>query len=816
MSSPSRPAPRRPNPGRQTQGRGRGRGQPNRPQRQPPAKFKGNEADLLGQIFDCSDYKQADTFVNTLKRISEYIGAHYEHGGDIRSSILQGTTITLTIPTAPVFADPIAPTVAEQTLQLIFKGKIDVYIKRETMLQDNIQKAYSLILGQCTDLLQSKLKQQAQWAAISSSQDAIELIGLIKTITFKFEDQKFLPLALYQSKANLYSLRQGNMSNHDYLQRFQNLVDVATAYNGQLYDQAIIDIATERAHPGTQYSALSDPQQLAIQSASAELYHATMFIFQSDRRRYGKLSEEFENSFTKGNDDYPDNLVSAYHLINEYKCWKPPSSTPDPTGVAFSQKGAKGKQDKPKDDSWHKKATCHNCGKLGHIRPNCPKLSDSDDKDSDKADSSSSKSKEHDSADKSKKKTSFTQQRSNTTTITDSDDDGELETQFLNFGFCTTTKKPPNLRNLILLDNQSTVDLFCNRQLVSHVWDAKDSMTVHGNGGSLTTTTKAYVRNYGEVWFHKDAITNILALINVRDKFRVTYDSEGPGVFIVHKPTGPNLLFEMHRDGLHYHDTNNRQLSLVSTVSKQAEGFSKLQVLQAKKARDFQAAVGHPSTKDLKAIVQNNQIANCPVSPADIDRAETIYGPSVPILKGKTTRQAPHRVVSDYVAVPPEILSANKNVTLSGDIFFVNSVPFFATVSDHIKFTTSEQLKNRKLPQILTASTHVQAVYEARGFKIATMLMDREFVPMKHDLASAGIQLNTTAANEHVPKIERQIRVIKERVRATRHTLPFKLIPLLMLIELVYCSTLWINAFPPQRRRFPPLQPSQHHDRHTI
>ncbi len=76
--------------------------------------------------------------------------------------------------------------------------------------------------------------------------------------------------------------------------------------------------------------------------------------------------------------------------------------------------------------------------------------------------------------------------------------------------------------------------------------------------------------------------------------------------------------------------------------------------------------------------------------------------------------------------------------------------------------------------------------------------MDREFVPMKHELASAGIMLNTTAANEHVPKIERQIRVIKERVRATRHSLPFKLIPLLMLIELIYSSTLWINAFPPK------------------
>jgi hypothetical protein len=63
---------------------------------------------------------------------------------------------------------------------MIFKGEIDAYIKRKTMLEDNIQKAYSLVLGQCTDLLQSKLKQQTQWATIAQDQDAIELIGLIK------------------------------------------------------------------------------------------------------------------------------------------------------------------------------------------------------------------------------------------------------------------------------------------------------------------------------------------------------------------------------------------------------------------------------------------------------------------------------------------------------------------------------------------------------------------------------------------------------------------------------------------------------------
>ena len=137
-------------------------------------------------------------------------------------------------------------------------------------------------------------------------------------------------------------------------------------------------------------------------------------------------------------------------------------------------------------------------------------------------------------------------------------------------------------------------------------------------------------------------------------------------------------------------------------------------------------------------------------------------------------------------------------MTLFGDIFFINKVPFFAIISDHIKFTTTEHIANHKLKQLVLASLHVQAIYAARDFNVKVMIMDGEFVPLKHDLAIAGIFLNTTAANEHVPKIERLIRVIKEREHATRHTLSFKEIPLVMLVNLVYSTTIWLNAFPPK------------------
>ena len=95
------------------------------------------------------------------------------------------------------------------------------------------------------------------------------------------------------------------------------------------------------------------------------------------------------------------------------------------------------------------------------------------------------------------------------------------------FGFCTVNKKNKiQLQNVLLLDSCSTVDLFCNKNLVTKIWTSKSSMTVKGNGGDLKTHQKAHVANYGEVWFDKRSITNIMLLKNVSEKFIVTYDSD--------------------------------------------------------------------------------------------------------------------------------------------------------------------------------------------------------------------------------------------------------------------------------------------------
>ena len=60
---------------------------------------------------------------------------------------------------------------------------------------------------------------------------------------------------------------------------------------------------------------------------------------------------------------------------------------------------------------------------------------------------------------------------------------------------------------------------------------------------------------------------------------------------------------------------------------------------------------------------------NCPVTVADIEQAEKIFSPSVPILKRKTVHKTPDPVAMDYITVPKSILAANKNITLFSDIF---------------------------------------------------------------------------------------------------------------------------------------------------
>ena len=89
--------------------------------------------------------------------------------------------------------------------------------------------------------------------------------------------------------------------------------------------------------------------------------------------------------------------------------------------------------------------------------------------------------------------------------------------------------------------------------------------------------------------------------------------------------------------------------------------------------------LGYPSVVDLKTIIKMNVIWDNPVTESDIKLIKCLYGPDIPTTKGKTTRQCPHKQVSDVVSIPHKLCDAQYNVCLYIDIMYVNGIPFLTT-----------------------------------------------------------------------------------------------------------------------------------------
>jgi hypothetical protein len=194
-------------------------------------------------------------------------------------------------------------------------------------------------------------------------------------------------------------------------------------------------------------------------------------------------------------------------------------------------------------------------------------------------------------------------------------------------------------------------------------------------------------------------------------------------------------------------------------------------------------------------------LKDCPVIHQDVDVALKVWGNQVPMLKGKTVRQKPPVVTEDVVQVPKEIRLLHRCVTLVIDIFFVNSISYFASLSLRICFLSVTHMSDRKAPTIFKALNNMHNFCLQRGFQIVFIKGDGEFKPLQDLIQSElydGPTLNLASANEHVPEVKRKIRVIKERVRAVRYSVPCpcNALPALVRIHSVLFVTKQLNLFP--------------------
>ena len=222
---------------------GGGRGRTYTNNNKPATKKVGLCKDLEANIFDFGTKTAADLMRTTQEKIVQYVGAKF--GGDIANELQNRSTVVIPLPTYPTTAlsrhstrevlvraqqnnllrahrskkaaieasivaapaDTDLPIklaeVENEIAQLEFDISEDLevqmseqekndyrlngktYTDRVNKLKTHREQVYALILGQCTQLLQDKMKQDSSWSAVSKSYDPLDLYSLIEKVIIK-------------------------------------------------------------------------------------------------------------------------------------------------------------------------------------------------------------------------------------------------------------------------------------------------------------------------------------------------------------------------------------------------------------------------------------------------------------------------------------------------------------------------------------------------------------------------------------------------------------------------------------------------------
>eukprot|EP00957_Ditylum_brightwellii_P183327 13964560-Ditylum_brightwellii.AAC.1 len=106
--------------------------------------------------------RQADLCMKTAKEIAQYAGRTCKQPEDIMGAIKNLMELVLmpsTILTLTDLNNPDDP-MDQATLKIYLSKEIDLYLKRQDQYKKNKTKMFNVIIGQCTDLMISKLESK--------------------------------------------------------------------------------------------------------------------------------------------------------------------------------------------------------------------------------------------------------------------------------------------------------------------------------------------------------------------------------------------------------------------------------------------------------------------------------------------------------------------------------------------------------------------------------------------------------------------------------------------------------------------------------
>jgi hypothetical protein len=212
-------------------------------------------------------------------------------------------------------------------------------------LKKSHSKIYSLLLGQCTQVLIDKMKQDAYWGTVSDSFVPIAFFKLIAKFVLKQLDNQYKMADLIAKQLLILQFCQDDqVSNATYYDCFTTRVEVA-CQAGVCYHMPDLLAIKAMEQSLADFNRLTEPEQKRIIRLVEQNYLAYFFFHNSNAKMHSLLKKDVANDYSKGNPEaYPANIHKALTLMNDYKPLTLDAITKPVQGTAFVTKSyGKGK-----------------------------------------------------------------------------------------------------------------------------------------------------------------------------------------------------------------------------------------------------------------------------------------------------------------------------------------------------------------------------------------------------------------------------------------------------------------------------------------
>jgi hypothetical protein len=484
--------------------------------------FLGNTEGMNNHLFQCHNETQdRQQFEKTVDALLEYINKELKFAGDVASLCDDFTVLDLTT---------VQPSDIDENEKSMFKKKkwekeVERYLERVNELDSNLRHIFAVIYGQCSYSMQTKLMTSKKFESMKKRSDCGWLLKEIKGITNQFETSHLIHVSLDVALQNYYSYYQGpSQTLHNFYKTFTSQLDVLDHYGANIgVDRAFVEVAqaslTKPEVSSPDYLTLLAKYEEDATTIAQKKAIAVSFLRRVSRQKYGQLWVDLQNSYARGKDDFPSNIIDAYDMLLHYvpphrSDHKSHKQSRGSSGVQFVQSGRASNTPVPGlDGVLHADIECFNCHDFGHYSPQCPLR---------KTNSSSESGGFQ-----------LLQIASN-----ESRNPGLSDITFVQ----DSTPHVFIPQSWLLLDSQSTVSVFNNLSLLSNIRRSESPLTVYTNGGQQQSNFVGDNRLFGTVWYNPQSLANILSMALVRKTHRVTMDSSVEPALLVHFPQDGRVL----------------------------------------------------------------------------------------------------------------------------------------------------------------------------------------------------------------------------------------------------------------------------------